>query len=79
MAKKKCPLCGAPTLVDQKGDFRFEPPANIPGGTIVIANASWRQCTSCGENIIPHELDRAIDKEGNRRLKALARQKIGRT
>jgi hypothetical protein len=78
MAAKKCSLCGAPTLVDQQGEFRFEPPSNIPGGSIVIKGASWRHCETCGENIILHELDWAIDMESNRRLRALARQKIER-
>ena len=68
MAARKCPLCGEATLQDMHGEFRFEPPANIPGGAIVIPNASWRHCCSCGENIIPHELDNAIDGERNRRL-----------
>ena len=72
MTAKKCPLCGKSTLVEMKGEFRFEPPENIPGGTIVIANATWRHCKSCGENIIPHELDRAIDREGARRLRTLS-------
>jgi endogenous inhibitor of DNA gyrase (YacG/DUF329 family) len=78
MAAKKCPLCGKPNLVDMQGDFRFEPPPNIPGGAIVIVNSAWRHCETCGENIIPPELDKAIDIESKRRLKARARQPVRR-
>src|SRR4030042_3951511 len=68
MAAEDCPMCGETTLVEMQGEFRFEPPANIPGGTIAIPNARWRHCQSCGESIIPHELDKALDRERNRRL-----------
>ena len=78
MAAKNCPLCGEATLQDMHGEFRFEPPPNIPGGTIVIPNASWRHCTACGENIIPNELDKAIDRERYRRLGLLPSEEIRR-
>jgi YgiT-type zinc finger domain-containing protein len=63
MATKKCPLCGEAKLREMHGDFHFEPPANIPSGTIVIHDATWRHCSACGENILPSELDKAIDQE----------------
>jgi putative zinc finger/helix-turn-helix YgiT family protein len=78
MATKNCPLCGEATLQNMHGEFRFEPPPNIPGGTIVIPNASWRHCSACGENIIPHELDQAVDRERYRRLGLLAPAEIRR-
>jgi putative zinc finger/helix-turn-helix YgiT family protein len=78
MAAKNCPLCGEATMQNVPGEFRFEPPPNIPGGTIVIPNASWRHCSACGENIIPHELDQAIDRERYRRLGLLAPKEIRR-
>lgn len=78
MAAKKCPVCGEATLQNVRGEFRFEPPANVPGGTIVIPNANWRHCSACGEDIIPHELDQAIDQERYRRLGLLAPVEIRR-
>lgn len=73
-----CPLCGESTLVDRQGEFRFEPPANIPGGTIVVAEARWRHCESCGEDLIPHELDKALDRERYRRMGLLPPEDIRR-
>jgi YgiT-type zinc finger domain-containing protein len=69
---KRCPLCGETALATVHREFRFEPPADVPGGAIVIANAAWRYCSTCGENIIPHELDLAIDREQAGRLQALS-------
>ena len=77
MAAKKCPLCGEATLENVQGEFRFEPPPNIPGGTIVIPNASWRRCRACGEVIIPHELDQDIDRERYRRIGLLSLKETG--
>ena len=45
-----------------QGTFKFDPPSNVPGGTIYIKNARWEECDNCGEIIIPHELDKAINK-----------------
>ena len=36
MPTTKCPLCGNDTLEEKHGEYRFAPPPNIPGGTIVI-------------------------------------------
>ena len=63
----ECPICGAVALSEFQGEFRFEPPDNIPGGVMVVPNASWQECQSCGERILPHELDRALDDESRRR------------
>jgi len=68
MAAKKCPICGETALEKVQGDFRFEPPPNVPGGTIVIPGTAWRRCSACGESIIPHKLDQALDRERARRL-----------
>ena len=67
MKTKTCPLCGAVALVTKLGEFRFVPPPNVPGGEIVVLNAEWRECNSCHERIIPHELDQTLDREQNRR------------
>ena len=66
----KCPLCGSQTLERKQGEYRFEPPANVPGGTMVVPEATWDACTSCGEEILPDELTRALEAEHDRRREA---------
>lgn len=78
MAAKNCPLCGEKTFTEMHGEFRMDPPPNIPGGTIVIRDASWQHCESCGEDILSHELDEAIDSERYRRLGLLSPEDIRR-
>ena len=68
MTAKVCPMCGDPALVRMHGEFGFEPPANVPGGSIVVADARWTHCESCGEDFIPDALDAALDVERQRRL-----------
>jgi len=63
----ECPICGATALEERSGRFEFEPPANIPGGTIVIENAAWQECSQCGETLIPHALDQALDDVARKR------------
>jgi YgiT-type zinc finger domain-containing protein len=58
----QCPLCGNYTIEEKRGEFRFEPPPNIPGGTIIIADATWQECSQCGEIILSHELDQSIER-----------------
>lgn len=72
----ECPICGAVALSELHGEFRFEPPDNIPGGVMVFPNASWQECQSCGEQILPPELDRAIDDESRRRQGLLTPREI---
>lgn len=71
-----CPFCGQNTLEEKHGEYRFEPPATIPGGMLVIANATWHVCATCGEEILPHELSKAIDGERYRRLGLLTPAEI---
>lgn len=61
MATEKCPICGHESLVTMHGEYRFEPPANIPGGVIVVGDAQWLHCGSCGEDILSRELEAAIE------------------
>ncbi|MBN1123365.1 MAG: type II toxin-antitoxin system MqsA family antitoxin [Sedimentisphaerales bacterium] len=70
--KKKCPICGAPALIEKTGDFCFEPPANIPGGTIVVPNSKWEECEVCKEVILPAELIENLDKQRYVRLGLLS-------
>ncbi|OAI47801.1 hypothetical protein AYO44_08890 [Planctomycetaceae bacterium SCGC AG-212-F19] len=71
-------MCGQKTLVEMKGEFKIDPPPNIPGGTIVVRDASWLHCQSCAEDILSPELEKAIDRERFRRLGLLAPEEIRR-
>jgi YgiT-type zinc finger domain-containing protein len=71
MTTAQCPICGNQTLEQKHGEYRFEPPQNLPGGTMTIANVTWDACTSCGEAILPDELTKAIEAEQYRRLALL--------
>lgn len=57
----KCPICGNETLEPRHGEFRFEPPANIPGGLMVVPDTDWLECSSCEERILSNELNDAIE------------------
>ena len=63
-----CPICGAESLERRQGEFRFFPPANIPGGDIVVPEAEWEECASCGEQILGLELEAALEDQRRRRL-----------
>ena len=74
--KKECPICGAAALIAKSGEFRFEPPANIPGGIIVIPNSKWEECQTCGEAILPPELLENLDRQRYIRLGLLRPSEI---
>ncbi|MFM9963867.1 MAG: hypothetical protein ACKV2Q_21920 [Planctomycetaceae bacterium] len=67
MANKQCPICGEQTLDEKCGTYRFDPPPNIPGGTMVISETTWEHCSSCGEDILSLALEAAINREQSRR------------
>ncbi|NLG42184.1 MAG: type II toxin-antitoxin system MqsA family antitoxin [Phycisphaerae bacterium] len=71
-----CLTCGRGTMEPKRGTFRFDPPPNIPGGTIEIENAEWRECTECGEQILGRELDRRLDDAARHRLGLLSPAEI---
>ena len=58
---KTCFNCGS-QMEERHGTYRFEPPANIPGGTMVIANATWLECENCGQQMLPAALDRELER-----------------
>lgn len=72
----KCPLCGRVALESRRGEYRFDAPPNIPGGTIVIDDAQWEECASCGERIASVELEKALESERYRRLGLLTPEEI---
>ena len=76
MPTTKCPMCGANTLEEKRGEYRFDPPPNIPGGTMVIADATWQQCSQCGEAVLSYELSKALDREAIKRQGMLLPEEI---
>ena len=59
---KQCFSCGSERMDERHGTYRFEPPPNIPGGTIVIPGATWMECENCGEQMIPAVLSRKLEE-----------------
>ena len=76
MTITRCPICGNNTLEQKRGEYRFETPPNVPGGTMVIPDATWSACGSCGEELLPDELTKAIEEEQYRRLGLLTPAEI---
>jgi putative zinc finger/helix-turn-helix YgiT family protein len=69
-------MCSANAIEEKHGEYRFDLPPNIPGGTIVVADAAWQECRQCGEAILSHELDKAIDLEAIKRQGMLLPEEI---
>jgi len=76
MATTKCPMCGDNTLEEKHGEYRFDPPPNVSGGVIVIPDAVWQACRRCNEEILSHELDKAIGLEAIKRQGLLTPEEI---
>src|SRR5262249_19605918 len=58
---KKCQNCSS-KMAERHGTYRFEPPSNVPGGTMVIADATWLECDNCGQQMIPAALNRKLEE-----------------
>ena len=71
-----CPICGGLSLDVCTGEYKFDPPSNIPGGTIIIHSASWEECTNCGEQIISLELEQQLENVRRERLGLLTPEEI---
>lgn len=76
MPTTNCPMCGDNTLEEKHGEYRFTPPPNVSGGTIVIADATWQACRHCGEEILSYALNKAIDLEATKRQGLLVPEEI---
>jgi HTH-type transcriptional regulator/antitoxin MqsA len=59
---KRCPNCGSQSVELRDGTYRFQPPPNIPGGLMVIQNATWEECGNCGEQLLSPELNRQLEE-----------------
>jgi putative zinc finger/helix-turn-helix YgiT family protein len=72
----KCPICGQEAFDTLNGEFRFDPPPNIPGGTIIISNAAWGECSICHEQILSHDLEQSLNCKRYERLGRLLPENI---
>jgi YgiT-type zinc finger domain-containing protein len=68
MKAKKCPICGKASLQKKRGEYRMDLPPNLSGDVVVVRDAEWQHCDSCGEDILSKELEEAINRRC-RRLK----------
>jgi hypothetical protein len=59
---KTCYSCGSERVEEKSGTYRFDLPPNIPGGTVVIADAAWRECDNCGWQLLTAELSHKIEE-----------------
>lgn len=71
-----CFECSEGAMISKSGTFRFDPPPNIPGGTIVIPDATWEECSKCGECIIPPSLWKRLEEVRYERLGLLKPDEI---
>ena len=72
----KCPTCGNQTLESLHGEFQLDPPANIPGGVMLVQDAEWLECSTCDERILSPALSQAIELIRYDRLGLLRSAKI---
>ena len=49
-------------MEQRHGTYRFEPPANIPGGTMIVPDATWLECENCGQQMLPVALNRKLEE-----------------
>lgn len=61
MTTSRCTDCGQISVVEMRGEFTMRVPPNVPGESITIRDATWYQCKSCGDRLLPYELAKAID------------------
>ncbi len=73
---QECPICSGACLEERQGEFRFDPPKDIPGGTIIVPNTTWEECSGCHERILPPALQQAIENECRRRLGRLTPEQV---
>lgn len=71
-----CPFCTQRTLDDKTGTFVMSVPSNIPGGDFEVTDATWQACTYCGEEIIPDDLNKAVERIRYQRLGLLSPEQI---
>ena len=63
-----CPSCGKGKMRIIYGTFKFDPPQNIPGGTMTIPDVMWEECEICHEILQPDTLKIELEKEYKKRI-----------
>lgn len=58
---EECHNCGS-RMQERHGTYRFDPPPTIPGGTMVIHDATWMECENCGQQMLPAALDQKLEE-----------------
>lgn len=71
-----CPYCGQATLETRRGEFRFTPPAEVPGGVMVLADVTWEECATCGNQILGYELNKRLERMAANRWQLLQPDQI---
>ncbi len=61
---KTCPECRS-ALTEVRGVYVYEPP-HISAQPVLIPNASWSFCPTCGHAIVPKALQKAIKRASPR-------------
>lgn len=72
MKGKICPICGKRSLIQKQGEYRMELPPNISGKVVIVADAEWMHCNSCGEDILSKGLEQSLNRKARRRKRSPA-------
>ena len=73
---KQCPNCGSQSRELKHGNYVFTPPPNIPGGPMVVKDATWEECENCGQQLLSPALSRALEELSIQRQGLLLPTKI---
>jgi len=73
---KQCPNCGSQPRELKHGNYVFTPPPNIPGGPMVVKDATWEECENCGQQLLSPALSRALEELSIQRQGLLLPAKI---
>jgi putative zinc finger/helix-turn-helix YgiT family protein len=73
---KQCPNCGSNSRELKQGNYVFTPPPNIPGGPMVVKDATWEECENCGQQLLSPALSRALQELSIQRQGLLLPAKI---
>jgi putative zinc finger/helix-turn-helix YgiT family protein len=54
----------------------MEAPANLEGGTLIVPNAQWEECTHCGQIVLGYALVKAVERLSRQRQGLLLPEEI---
>lgn len=49
-------------MEERSGDYHFQPPVNVPGGEMIVPDASWFECGGCNKQLLPASLDNKLEE-----------------